>query len=121
MQVQTAIDRGSRVHLPEEVQIFAFRAASEFLFNCLKHAGTKQARLAMGCDGDRVTVTVEDEGSGFDRSNLEVGGGESGGSGLRMIRHRARLLGGDLEVDSARGSGTRCRLTLPNRSEPEKE
>jgi two-component system CheB/CheR fusion protein len=116
MEVETGIERKAAVQLPEEVQLFAFRAASELLFNCSKHARTSRVHLTMRSEGDCIAIAVEDDGSGFQPGQFKVGGGEEVSFGLSSIRHRARLLGGDLEVDSSPGAGTRCSLTLPNRA-----
>jgi DNA-binding NarL/FixJ family response regulator len=63
-----------------------------------------------------VTLLVQDDGEGFDRSLLEEGGAEHG-LGLGGMAERARLLGGTLELDSTPGWGTRIRAWIPSPSE----
>jgi len=63
-----------------------------------------------------VTLLVQDDGEGFDRSLLEEEGAEHG-LGLGGMAERARLLGGTLELDSTPGWGTRIRAWIPSPSE----
>ena len=68
----------------------------------------------MGLDVRREEVSgyVEDDGSGFDHD--EVGdGGYPSGVGLRSMRDRTELLGGELRIVSKRGGGTRLEILLP--------
>ena len=61
---------------------------------------------------DRVRVSVEDNGRGFDSDSIE----QSNSLGLKLIRERAEMLGGSFEVDSNIGKGTRISFAVPARS-----
>jgi len=52
--------------------------------------------------GDKVSLTIDDNGSGF-----SIDGSQSQGMGLRTIAYRADLIGADLQVKSKPGRGTR--------------
>ena len=94
----------------EEISAFAFSAVSELLLNAVKHSGAKRARVVFSPPKDRaITLTVSDEGSGFDCTNPA----EDNTFGLFSIRERAETLGGHFEVTGALGKGTCARLTIP--------
>ena len=108
---------GRDLPLSEEVKITAFKAVSELLTNAVKHAGADRARLTLSFEDDRILITVEDEGRGFDTERLDPRTDAMGGFGLFSIRERIRCLGGETTIDSAPGEGTRVRLALPIRKE----
>jgi signal transduction histidine kinase len=91
---------------------FLFRAVHELLFNVVKHAGVKSARIVLtGSDTD-LSVVVSDRGQGFNPDILNNAIKESG-FGLMGIRERASYIGGSLTIDSAPGQGSRFTLTVP--------
>jgi CheY-like chemotaxis protein/anti-sigma regulatory factor (Ser/Thr protein kinase)/AraC-like DNA-binding protein len=101
------------VSLPEEVTILLFHALRELLFNVVKHAGVKAARVeARRLDGG-IQLEVADEGIGFDVGKLNSKEGNSGGMGLFSINERLSYLGGRMEVNSTLGKGSRFRLISP--------
>ena len=98
----------------EAVRIFLYHAVRELLFNVVKHAGVKHAHVSVARLGDdKVQVTVEDRGAGFEPRQLEVGRPGSGGFGLFSIREGLSYLGGRMSVESAAGRGTRFTLVAP--------
>jgi DNA-binding NarL/FixJ family response regulator/signal transduction histidine kinase len=100
----------------EEIRIFLFEAARELLFNAVKHAGIDHADVRLSrIEGDRIMLTVADDGAGFDPRRLDAVGGSEGGFGLFSIRERLGYLGGHMTVDSAPGRGTRFTLVTPLR------
>ncbi len=99
--------------VPEEVILQLFHSIRELLFNVVKHAGIKTARVAVSQREGRIYVSVEDEGVGFDPSQLRARGGSSGGFGLLSISERLSFLGGEITIDSAPGKGSRFNLVMP--------
>lgn len=97
---------------PDELRrSLVFHSVRELLFNVVKHAGVKRARIAARLDEDELVVEVSDEGMGFDvREALAQ---EPTGFGLATIRERLRFHGGDLKIDSAPGKGARKTLRIP--------
>ncbi len=97
----------------EELKILLFHSVRELLFNVVKHAQTKTAgvelrRIEKGC----IRVTVSDDGIGFNPEQL--GRADSGaGFGLSSIRERLNAAGGNLDIKSVSGSGSRFTITLP--------
>ncbi|MFZ0612628.1 MAG: MASE3 domain-containing protein [Desulfobacterales bacterium] len=94
------------------LKVFMFRAAHELLFNVVKHAGVKCARIALAGSEAGLEITVSDQGRGFDPGILEKAK-ESAGFGLLSIRERAGSMGGILTIDSAPGQGSRFNLKVP--------
>jgi two-component system sensor histidine kinase UhpB len=101
--------------LPPEAELATYRIVQEALSNVVRHAHATRADVRMGCDGDRLVVTVEDDGRGFDPANAISS--EGGGLGLFGMKERAGYIGGGVEVTSARGHGTRVRAEIPLRDD----
>jgi len=93
--------------IPKHVTEALVGAAREALNNVVKHAHTSEAWLSAYGDGDGgVTVTIVDQGTGFDPN------GKSTGLGLmRSVKHRVLEVGGGARIDSAPGEGTSVELT----------
>jgi PAS domain S-box-containing protein len=102
---QAGLDR----RFPPEVETAAFRIVQEALTNVARHAGVNDSRVQIWAAGESLEITVEDRGRGFrvktDRTEPS--------SGLAGMRERTRLLGGQLTIDSAPGSGTRLVAEIP--------
>ena len=83
--------------------------------NIVKHAGVSHAKLSLFKNGDSIGVEVEDEGSGCDLSSAVSCGKveKKGGFGLLSIKERLLHLGGQFEISSKPGKGTRATLTVP--------
>jgi signal transduction histidine kinase len=73
-----------------------------------KHSGTKKAQLNVRHMGDRLVLSLCDEGTGFDANQLE-----KPGLGILSMRGRARVLGGEFEIHSKPGKGTRIDVWVP--------
>jgi two-component system sensor histidine kinase UhpB len=93
--------------LPADVQLVVYRVAQEALSIAAQHSGAEHVQVRLMREGDRVELTVGDDGSGFTFDQAARGLGISG------MRERALLVGGDMQVESRPDSGTRVRLTVP--------
>lgn len=91
------------------------RVVQETLANASRHARAQQIVISLDRHGDQITVTVEDDGRGFDPASLPTDGRDH--FGLSIMRARAARIGGTLEVDSAPGQGTSVILTWPLKSD----
>jgi signal transduction histidine kinase len=91
--------------LPEKVESTAFFVIAEALANVVKHAGVREATVRVHDDDERVTITVTDRGAG--------GASSSAGTGLVGLADRVGAIGGELEVRSPPGEGTRLLVRLP--------
>ncbi len=91
-----------------DVALCLFRIVQEALQNLKKHSGVVKAEVRLRRIGNKIVVSIRDEGKGFDaRVNGEPG------LGLRSMRERARLAGGYLKINSVPGKGTRIEATVP--------
>ena len=88
-----------------------FRIVQEALGNAAKHAQAKRITVALERSAGAVSLTVSDDGVGFDPIRL----GTSGGMGLIMMRERASQLNGTFEFESSPGRGTTIRVVIPFR------
>jgi two-component system sensor histidine kinase UhpB len=91
--------------LGDEAELVVFRVAQESLTNAARHAQTPRVDLTLEREGRRIVLRVRDYGRGLD--------GTQPGSGIRGMRERALLIGGDLSIASAPGGGTEVTLALP--------
>jgi signal transduction histidine kinase len=87
----------------------AYRITQEALTNVARHAFATQVKINLQVRGGVLTLSVADNGKGFDPQNLS----QSHCLGLAGMRERAGLLGGRLELESKAGKGTRVYFRLP--------
>jgi nitrate/nitrite-specific signal transduction histidine kinase len=95
---------------PAEIEVQVNRIIQEALTNVRKHSGANQVRVRFERVDHQVRVSVEDNGNGFDLTHLAQNG--RGHFGLQIMRERAQSVGGELEIDSRPGAGTRVMLQL---------
>lgn len=112
LKVEMSCERLS-VSLDEPQKTMLFRAAQELLTNIVKHAQARQAKISLVREKDQLVLAVEDDGVGFEVSDLTV----VGGFGLFSIAERVSNQGGQMDVISAPCEGTRVIITLPLHSE----
>ncbi len=94
-----------------EIVTLASRVVSEALANADAHAQAHVVEIRYAVTDTRLDVTVADDGRGFDPAT--AASVEDGHLGLTVMRERARGYGGDCEITSAPGAGTRVRLWIP--------
>jgi signal transduction histidine kinase len=97
---------GKFVELPPGVDLTAYRLIQEGLTNAIKHADATRAEVWVRYNGDRIELSVSDDGSGGP-------GGAGGGHGLIGMRERVSVYGGELEAGPGPDGGFRLRATLP--------
>ncbi len=99
--------------LPPELEIAAFRIVQEAVTNAVRHAGASHIRVRLQRGDGELNLRIQDDGHGFDVA--AVAGRSTGGQhlGLLGIRERARMLGGDVALDSTPGHGTDVRVRIP--------
>jgi signal transduction histidine kinase len=99
--------------LPNRMEKSVFSIIQEAVANIRKHAQAENMWISIVPQGDRLLVTIKDDGRGFDPAEVEKSYGQRGSLGLLHIRERAELLGAKLAIDSATGKGTMVRLMVP--------
>ncbi len=96
--------KGESGLLPPEVQIAFYRVAQETLNNVIKHSQATDSRIRLYRTGKHVTLTITDNGAGFDMGQV------SGGIGLKSMQERAASIHAAFSVKSRVGRGTQIRL-----------
>ncbi|MFO8085942.1 MAG: PAS domain S-box protein [Desulfobacterales bacterium] len=112
LHIESTIELDS-CRLSEDIRIFIGRSAQELLFNCAKHSGSNRVSLSVTVNETFLTLTVEDNGVGFDPDQVKIQGGKKGGIGLFGIQERTEALGGSFTFDSAPNKGSRFVLNVP--------
>jgi signal transduction histidine kinase len=100
---------GKDDRLDKTVKTYLYRIAQEALINAVKHASATMVDLAIEIREDLVTLTIEDDGIGFDISEESV----LTGNGLHNMRERTGLLHGTMEIGPGSGGGTQIRVNIP--------
>jgi len=103
---------GNERRLEPYLEVMLFRAIQELLGNAARHSQATLVKVLLDLGEDRVRVSVDDNGKGFDPESVQQGTN----LGLKLIRERAEMLGGTFEIDSALGKGTRVSFAVPARS-----
>jgi signal transduction histidine kinase len=98
--------------LPAELEIACFRVVQESMTNVLRHAAARRVRVRLARTADAVSISVEDDGHGFD-PGAKRGSRDRRHLGLVGMRERARARGGTFELRSRPGAGTTIEVSLP--------
>jgi signal transduction histidine kinase len=107
--IETSLTLEGEDRLPPEMEFCLYRVAQEALNNVAKHSRAAHVRLTYTVDSGAATLTVEDDGVGFNPA------GAAGGQSFGMIGMGERLAeaGGTLQISSTPGSGTRIEARIP--------
>ncbi len=100
--------------LPETTKIMAYRLVQECFTNAVKHSKAQNVELRLTRRNGRVHVQIEDDGIGFD---LRDANKKRDSFGLAGVKERVTLLGGDIDVESTPGHGTKVSIAIPVLSE----
>lgn len=100
-----------RLTLGADVRRHVLLIFKEAVNNVLRHSGCTRADLELRVQGGRLALIVSDNGQGFDPA------GAFEGNGLGSMRARARMMGGDLRIDSNQEGGTMITLTVDPRAQ----
>jgi len=111
---QTGIDMriasiGVEQRLEPYLEVMIFRAVQELIGNAVRHSQATQIKAQIDVSEGNVRITVEDNGRGFDVDTLA----DHSGMGIKLIRERVEMLGGEMTVDSVVGQGTRVMFMVP--------
>jgi signal transduction histidine kinase len=89
-----------------DVAIAVYRVAQEWLTNILKHSSADEVSFSLSTEGSKLTLTIVDNGVGFDLQRVKKG------LGLKGIAERSRMVGGTLNIRSGQGHGADLRLAV---------
>ena len=93
--------------VPDFLKTPIFRISQEAMNNITKHSQASHVNLSLRKENNRILLTVQDDGKGFDPEIVKKG------MGLSTMRERAQLSGGSFELESTIGKGTIVRVSWP--------
>ncbi len=115
-------DKGAKIHVDTRgfatrfiprTEAAIFSIVQEAIGNALKHASPQNIWITMRQEGQAATVSIQDDGIGFDTMNIEEEYPKLGSMGLLNIRERAKMAGGQLTIASQPSKGTMVTLVVP--------
>jgi len=102
-------------YLPENMKLMLFRIIQEQVNNIVKHSRASKVIVKLQSDAEQVSLTVSDNGIGFDPENRKRG------LGLTGISNRASLFNAQTQIESSPGKGCSLNVTVPFSRNPEEE
>ncbi len=96
------LEDGAATHL--------YRIAQEAFTNAIRHGRVTQVSIDLATADGTLTLSVQDNGRGFDERNA------SNGMGMKLMRYRAQMLGGDVSIANNPGGGVTVRCSCPHRA-----
>ena len=111
LRVELIVSLGAQ-RLPQEVETALFRIAQEALTNTALHAEAQNSTIKLEADIEQISLTITDDGVGFDPCHLRGGSAQGGGLGLLGMRERVAMLGGNFHLETRAGAGTRLEITV---------
>jgi two-component system sensor histidine kinase DegS len=102
---------GKERRLESHIEVLIFRALQELLGNVREHAQATHAKVTLDMDAHQIRASVEDNGRGFEAESPAFA--EGPGKGLKTLQERIGLVGGDFEVSSSPGKGSRIAFAVP--------
>ncbi|HEY0676706.1 MAG TPA: ATP-binding protein [Chitinophagaceae bacterium] len=94
-------------------ELIVFRIFQEILNNIIKHSSAKTVNVSLNYQPGLFSLSVMDDGDGFDIALLESHSDKLG-QGIRNMQTRAKMIGGNLKMESSAGKGTIILLELAN-------
>lgn len=106
--IQIDLQADGAAGVPRGLKVPVYRIVQEALNNVIKHSDAQHASVRLAVDEEGVRVSISDDGRGFDPATVTPDH-----LGLGIMSERARVLGGELELGTAPGEGTRILATWP--------
>lgn len=103
------ISFGLDKNIDETIEVSIYRIVQELLKNIVKHAEAQEAIVQLAVENNMLSLTVEDDGKGFELSNMN----KQSGIGLDNLRSRVAYLQGSCEIDTRIGEGTTFHINIP--------
>ena len=94
--------------LPARIEAGMYRIARESLTNAVRHSGASKILVRVVTTPEEIELSVEDDGKGFETSEIP-----KERYGLVGVNERARLLGGEMSLETSVGTGTRIAVRIP--------
>ncbi len=107
------IRTGERFRITPEKEIVLFRLCQEILNNVVKHSKAKKITTTIDYSPDRLSLTIADDGIGFDLEEARDSSIEKSSTGLMNIAGRAERINANLNIESKTGKGTIVNVLIP--------
>lgn len=101
---------GLNEKLDPNVELIVYRVIQEAINNVIKHSKANQLDLSIQRDSEGLSISIEDNGIGFNKSELQK---KEGGIGMKNILARVEFLKGELDIDTKPGKGTLIAIHIP--------
>jgi len=105
---------GTERRLEPYLEVLIFRSIQDLLTNISQHSQATEAKLHLDMGEREVRVSVGDNGRGFDTQDL----GTYAGVGLKLIKERVEMLGGEFTLESSAGQGAQVSFRIPTSATP---
>jgi signal transduction histidine kinase len=114
LDIRLNIDDKTTIEFSSEVANQLIRIIQEALSNVRRHACAHRVWIQCWQDGGDINISIEDDGSGFDPSEITEGEGSKQRYGLQIMQERVNYIHGKLNIDSQPGKGTRVLIQVPS-------
>ncbi len=104
---------GEPLRLAPEMETALYRVVQEAVSNISRHAAARNVTIACALDGPQAEICIQDDGIGFDLTDLSLAPDSPRGLGLLGMQERLELLGGEMQILTTPGSGTLLRIRIP--------
>jgi Signal transduction histidine kinase len=104
---------GRELRMPSAMEAAVYRLVQEAFSNALKHASPTYVSLEMTFFPKRILIVIQDNGVGFDVEQTMARSKTSSHYGLIGMHERVELLNGKIDIESARGQGTKITISIP--------
>ena len=101
--------KGFEDHFDDTIETILYRILQECVNNVLKHAHASRLDISLIRDEDNISLTIEDNGSGFDLADQA----KFKGMGMKNLQNRVNFVKGKIEIDSHPGQGTLVSVYIP--------
>ena len=117
IEVETEFAGAEKHKAPPEVEVTLFRISQGIIGNIREHSQAKRVYIKLEITKDDCTMSIRDDGKGFDPSKIIKVDKSGRGAGLFIMKERAQLVGGTGSVNSKPGKGTEFIVRVPLRQE----
>jgi len=111
--MEVAVHNNITQRLPAETELLLYRLAQEALANARKHSRANRVIIELERAGDEMTLTIRDDGTGFDVDDALNKHKDGDSLGLKSMRQRIEAAGGSMHITSAPGEGTAISFQYP--------
>jgi two-component system NarL family sensor kinase len=107
---------GNKYRLESQRELVLFRIVQEVLHNIIKHSKATSIVMALSYQPAMFSLTIADNGIGFDTSKINSNNLNGCGLGIRNMHNRAKIINGNFKLTSIMGAGTTITLTTPTKT-----